>query len=207
MVRHLLKPLVHDGYTFSFAGHSLGAGLAELGACHFNLPAVTFDSPGTSGMINMSAMEEPCFRHKTGQPPFPATFKLKTYLSAPSNYIHRAEGHFGKIFQSNQISVSSLRVLYYFAMAVLLYIVWKATKFGLLAQLSLLLCVWVIELLLCIVLFHPIGSFVNNFTQINPSIEELVSVDQDAWDCHSVLLTAISMSATWTVVKLAFRLG
>lgn len=42
-----LKPFLAQRYTLSFAGHSLGALLAEQCACAFNSTAFTFDNPGS----------------------------------------------------------------------------------------------------------------------------------------------------------------
>lgn len=72
-------------HSVSFAGHSLGAGLAELAACTFGTTATTFDSPGTLAMLPLSSVE--CARRlQSGE--WKRQSNLKSYLSHPGNLVH-----------------------------------------------------------------------------------------------------------------------
>lgn len=91
------------GYTFSFTGHSLGASLAEISAAQENVPAVTFDSPGTVPIINTLMSD--------GQLPADALSKAhantKTYLANPNlvNTLHPHLGTFYRVYPPYNMAI------------------------------------------------------------------------------------------------------
>lgn len=72
----------------TFTGHSLGAVIAEVVAHEFQLPAVTFDSPGSRQIIIDKTVN--------GKPLVPNNSLVTTYQSGP-NYINRVNAHVGTI--------------------------------------------------------------------------------------------------------------
>lgn len=142
VIRRRMQLLADAGYEVTFVGHSLGAGLAELSACHFGLSATTFDSPGTAWQMNYTATSR-CFCNQhappltyngdpdkddltptnpvtRGLPISKVTIaefwlpvqQIRTFLSVPGNPVHFAGPQAGCIIQSNQIGAYLALVRY-----------------------------------------------------------------------------------------------
>ena len=77
-----------DGYHISLTGHSLGAVLAEIMACRFRLPAVTFESPGSRTLIEN---DELCVQKSDEA-------DIIEYLTGP-NAVNTLSPHAGKCFR------------------------------------------------------------------------------------------------------------
>lgn len=77
----------------SFTGHSLGAALAELSSAYFKYPSITFDSPGTKGIIDNSV----CNNLPLDASSYVGK-NLITYSSAP-NLVNTAKEHLGIIYR------------------------------------------------------------------------------------------------------------
>lgn len=84
-----LKSEALKDYHISFTGHSLGACIAEVVAARFGCLAVTFDSPGTLGLIN----KDPFNSHKEL-----AKELILSFLSAP-NLINCCNQHAGRLYR------------------------------------------------------------------------------------------------------------
>lgn len=78
------ETIVRDG-SFSYAGHSLGAVLAELSAVEFRSTATTFESPGSRLLLEPDQLQY-------------ADDHITCYNAAP-NPINTAKDHVGKIYR------------------------------------------------------------------------------------------------------------
>lgn len=76
-------------YTISITGHSLGGATAEILAARVALAAVTFDSPGTQGIIDRDHQD----RHYTYDPK-----QFISFMSAP-NIINCCHPHVGTCYR------------------------------------------------------------------------------------------------------------
>lgn len=87
------------GYDIFFTGHSLGAHLAELLACEFLKPAVTFESPGC-----LETAREMGFNYAGAQ--------VVSYLSAPNivNTLHSHVGEMRRIYIPHTEDHASSRI-------------------------------------------------------------------------------------------------
>lgn len=102
-------------HSVSFAGHSLGAGLAELAACTFNTTATTFDSPGTLDMLPLSSVE--C-AHRLQSGEWNRTRNLKSYLSHPGNLVHFGGAQAGFTHLAHQFGAWTNFVAFLFSVGV-----------------------------------------------------------------------------------------
>jgi len=97
-----LAELRNERYSFSFTGHSLGAGLAELSACHYNVTSIGFDSPGIKKLLPTpdSDSSDACARHLAAG--WDGELSVRTILSRNPNPVHVIGGQVGRLAYSNQ---------------------------------------------------------------------------------------------------------
>ncbi|CAF1228394.1 unnamed protein product [Adineta steineri] len=88
-------------YSVSFTGHSLGAALAECLACHYQAYAITFDSPGTSRILN----NDPICQRNIKKDGYEPEKKIRTYLGNYANVINAANPQFGDVMYLKQFGI------------------------------------------------------------------------------------------------------
>ncbi|CAF1381306.1 unnamed protein product [Adineta steineri] len=99
-------------YSVSFTGHSLGAALAECFACYYQAYAITFDSPGTSRILN----NDPICQRNIKKEGYEPEKKIRTYLGNYVNVINAANPQFGGVMYLKQFGVdhdTDLNEFYY----------------------------------------------------------------------------------------------
>lgn len=85
VIKNIRKSL--PDFDITFTGHSLGAVMAELCACRFNMVAITYESPGCRPLV----IDNPPYTRESYQ-------HIQTFLAAP-NAINSLHEHIGKIAQ------------------------------------------------------------------------------------------------------------